>query len=375
MLVTCVLIALFLYSVIAVVSVVGVLRYAPEMDSTTISQPRPAVTIVVAARNEEDDIARCIEALLNQSYEGDYEILIVDDESTDQTLPIAAKYTSDIRCRILTTRDSPSSLTGKARPLDTGFRSASFALIATTDADCTPPESWLSSLVDFLVANDSDMVCGCTVVNGKGLAGTVQRIDWLHLLCIAAGLNAAGKPLTAMGNNMLFKKQAYLDLGGYDRMGSTLTEDFHFYRTVAKNNPASVAILPVRSARNITNGEGSFRRMLEQKKRWLVGGFHAPPWVWLLYLTYFIVHAGLISVIAVNPVSGTTMFAAKVVLDSALIASLAHRLKENVPWISFPVFQVYQFAGVILIPILLLLGRRVAWKGRSHPVSQLSSTS
>lgn len=357
------------YGTVSLVSSYAVSRFA-KVDATTAppesDQPAyPPVSVVVAARNEEESLGDCIEALLAQDYPAGIEIIVVDDASTDKTFALASSF-ADKGVAVHSSSERDSQLTGKARPLDLGFRVATNNWVATTDADCRPPEGWLKGLVQRALSNpDLEMVCGCTVVSPHNMPSSVQRIDWLQLLCIASGLSLAGRPLTAMGNNMLLRRDRYLDLGGYEGIGDSLTEDFHLFQAFGK----SAEIVPLPTTMNRTLGETSFGELFMQKQRWLAGGLVAPVWVWLLYLTFALSHVGILYALVAAPLVGFALFLLKISFDVALIRALSSALDEDVQWRWFIPFQLYQLAGILIIPALLLTRRGVHWRGRAHGLS------
>ena len=93
------------------------------------------ISVVIPAHNEEKYIEKCLLSLENQSIpRKDYEIIVVNDSSTDKTKSVAKKYADrviDVHARIV----------GKAR--DVGFKKASGWIIASTDADTIVPRNWL----------------------------------------------------------------------------------------------------------------------------------------------------------------------------------------------------------------------------------------
>ncbi|NND72652.1 MAG: glycosyltransferase [Rhodothermales bacterium] len=337
----------------------------------------PSVSIVVAVRNEALQIRECLECLLQQDYEsGLYEILVVDDDSQDSTADIVNKMSGqDGRIKVLHARNHKGNLFAKTRPLDVGIRASKAQFIATTDADCRPPSSWLKTLVREALKYDKDMVCGCTVVDGPRLTQRIQRLDWLSLKCVAAGLDILGKPLTAMGNNMLFSRNLYLSLGGFEKMGQSVTEDYLFYRSVARANPDRGMITTSPGATNVTIGESSFLDLLNQKKRWLVGGTDSPPFAWILFVIFFAAHFSIVGTLVFEPYLGAALLVVKFAADAAMIRALSAQLKVNVPWILLPAYQLYQLVSAIVLPVALVMTPRVDWKSRQLSLTPHRSAS
>jgi glycosyltransferase involved in cell wall biosynthesis len=99
----------------------------------------PSVSIIVPVFNAQQTIVECIAALTKQDYAGEFEILVVDNESTDQSHELAAAFSTPVK---LLTERRP----GASAARNTGIRDASYDLIAFIDADCIARPDWLSSL-------------------------------------------------------------------------------------------------------------------------------------------------------------------------------------------------------------------------------------
>lgn len=117
-----------------------------------MSNKKLSVSVIIPAYNEENRITECLEAICNQSIKP-LEILLIDNNSNDQTVVIANKF-SDIT--IIRERDQ-----GLSYARSTGFNSAKGDIIARIDADTVVPYDWLEKLqLQFMQYNDLDGVTG-----------------------------------------------------------------------------------------------------------------------------------------------------------------------------------------------------------------------
>jgi peptidoglycan/xylan/chitin deacetylase (PgdA/CDA1 family) len=156
----------------------------------------PLVSIVVPAYNEEYVLEDCLVALQQQDYSGPYEIIVVNNASTDRTPEIARS----LGARVV---DEPAK--GYVRALRAGFAAAQGDIIACTDADTIVPPDWLSRLVAALTSR-SDVVAA---------AGTFAFHDgpaWLRFLSRLLGRCN----WDVSGGNMAVWRWAYQALGGFD---------------------------------------------------------------------------------------------------------------------------------------------------------------
>ena len=115
------------------------------------------VSIIIVARNEEKNIAACLDAVLAQDYPKEkLEIIVVDDHSTDSTFKIIRSYAeknAQLKCLQL-----PENSTGKKQGISFGINVSNGELIVTTDADCKMGIHWLASIVSFYKRSDAKMI-------------------------------------------------------------------------------------------------------------------------------------------------------------------------------------------------------------------------
>jgi glycosyltransferase involved in cell wall biosynthesis len=164
------------------------------------------VSAVVPAYNEETYVGACLDALARQDHAGfDVEIIVVDNKSTDETGEIA---------RARGARAVVEQRQGIARARQAGFEAAGGEIVASTDADSTPPPLWLEFVVAAL-AKDSTTL---------GVFGPLRVLDgarWEDLAqCYLIGafmwLNATIKRPTFCGPNFAVRRAAWQRVGGFD---------------------------------------------------------------------------------------------------------------------------------------------------------------
>ena len=109
----------------------------------------PKVSVLIPSRDEERNIAPCLEAVLAQDYPKDLlEIIVINDRSTDATASIVRRYQqTDSRIHLIEAGSNTEGLGPKKNALQSGIRASTGSIIITTDADCTPPEKWISTMV------------------------------------------------------------------------------------------------------------------------------------------------------------------------------------------------------------------------------------
>ena len=182
----------------------------------------PGVTVLIPAYNEEAVIATSVQAALEVDYPA-LEVLVLDDGSTDATSARAAEAAGgDARCEVVT---DPVNR-GKADRLNLGFERARHELVVVTDADTHVHPLALQLLVTRLLRSPLTVaVAGAPhVTNRTGVLPVMQTLEGASIIgLIRRTQSLTGRVGTVAGVLGIFRRQAVLDVGGYD--GQMATED------------------------------------------------------------------------------------------------------------------------------------------------------
>lgn len=327
----------------------------------------PNVSVLVAARNEEAHIGRCIAALQRQDYPHEkLEIVVANDQSSDATAAVTRAFAeSDPRIVPLDVPPPDGALQGKAHALHYAVLEARGDLLLVTDADCAPPPRWVMAMAGCFSDPVAGMVCGVTTVEHSTVSSAVQALDWLLLLTIASAASRIGLPLTAMGNNMAFRRRAYMDIGGYPALPFSVTEDYALFQAIHRTPQWQVQLLLDHRVANRTLPVASLRQAFEQRKRWARGGMSASAGAYALFTAVFLAHALLVVGLIVTPVLTVPLLALKCGADLAVIALSMRKLRQGGLLRAFPVFELFLFAYVVTMPFVLLLAPSIRWKERT----------
>lgn len=118
------------------------------------------ISVVIPAYNEEKLIHRCLSAFINQDTKERFEVILVDNASTDKTYEIASHFLDRIPLRIINEKRK-----GRGSARFSGFSQARGEVILSTDADCVVPPDWISSLFKELEKGKNSAVTGSCYVN------------------------------------------------------------------------------------------------------------------------------------------------------------------------------------------------------------------
>ncbi len=201
-----------LYLLLIILVVSGLLRLRRKTGTK-----RPAISVVISARNEENRIQKNLAALEKLNYPPEkYEIIFVDDASVDNTAALISSYVGiHDNWRLIRLKESERILPGKKAALKRGIDSARHDLIFTTDADCAPPPDWLKVMSAYFDDNTAMVIGHSPLVTGKSFFSRILAFDNLFSAIVGAAPAKLGFPHTSVGRNLAYRKEAYRAVGGY----------------------------------------------------------------------------------------------------------------------------------------------------------------
>lgn len=282
----------------------------------------PMVSVVVPARNEADTITHCLEALARQTYQaGKLELIVVDDHSTDGTAAVVQTFAEAFggRLQVLDLASHSLDHFGKKAALAAGIAQAKGTIILTTDADCIAAPTWVQTMTAYFEPGVA-MVSGPLRKQSDGSASVatnlatptwvlaeagyfepdetsagepldkqpsrpsffteVQALEAAGMMALGAAAIAMRKPTLANGANLGFRRDAFMEVGGYTGLDGVASGDdelllhrFHqqHQRIVFANHPD--ALVTAGTVRD-------WRAFAQQRLRWVSKSrAYNNPWI------------------------------------------------------------------------------------------------
>jgi cellulose synthase/poly-beta-1,6-N-acetylglucosamine synthase-like glycosyltransferase len=260
------------------------------------------VSVVVAARNEAENIGACLEALRAQDYPGEWEVVVVDDRSTDGTSDrIRESHWAGLR--LVRAPEEPRFRCPKKSALAAGIERSAGEVLLFTDADCRPPPNWITATV-ALFAPGVGLAAGHAFPRPlRGFRQRVWALENLAVGALGAGSAGMGRPLSCTGRNLAYRRQVYEEVGGFSAIGHLIGgDDVYFLRLVSRTrwgvvaNPSLVACGP---------GPQNWRALMRQKLRHAAkaGHYQGPARVLVVavYAFHLLLLVGLAELCRVRP--------------------------------------------------------------------------
>ena len=343
--------------------IIGARKSFPKLSEHKL----PTATIIIAARNEEDKILRTLESLNKLEYpEGKLQIIIVDDQSTDRTPQIIDYFIKDKnRFEKITTEEHHTKLIGKMRALAYAIKEAKGEVILTTDADCEVKPLWAKTVCSYY-QDDVAIVTGVTTQVAKNWFGGMQAIDFVYLLTAGAGTTNLNVPVSCIGNNMSYRKSAYDEVGGYEKLPYSVTEDFTLMNAIYNLKKYKV-IFPVDDQTLVTSIPcRSLKSLIRQKKRWGVGGLGVPFRGFVIMFWGFTANLLVLLTPFFFSLGWLYLVVFKFAIDFFLLYPVHLKLKIGKNLKYFFHFEIYYLLYVVLLPFIVLPNKKVIWKGREY---------
>lgn len=326
------------------------------------------VSIIVPFRNEAQNLPRFLSSLQKLNFPALFEVIFIDDESTDESVKIISDFqiNSNLKIKVLKNNYDPNrKLTSKQQAIDLGIQKAEYPLIALTDADIILDERWLLSLVEAL-KEDTELIFGHTIIKTDGsIFSFLQAFQLEFLFSFASVFSYCGITGSCMGNNLLIKRDSYISSGGFDAIGYSVTEDrallYHFKRQKRKIS-TTIPFLPTA----YTLPHKNFSLFINQVYRWTKGGFTYGKNLYVLgiffaiqNLIFLLSFANIISSFPIKTITLTNFFLLWLFLTITFIKNGIRKM-----YLYFPLYYFFLLVEGAILAFSLLINKKVIWKGR-----------
>lgn len=245
-----------------------------ELGKLPIYKTFPKLSVIIAAKNEEKNVTQLLDSLSKLHYpEENYEVIIVDDNSDDNTSNlIQTQISKKNNFRLL--KADQKKLEGKKGALQIGIENAKYNLIVITDADCKPEINWLKAIASKLDAG-YDFVFGVAPIeSGKKLVQKLSAFENLrnsYLSMAAVGINI---PCSASARSFAFRKKSFERIGGYSNTTQTISGDDDLLLREAVKNKMLIGTLIDPEAFVYSAAPASFEEYKKQKVRHIKTSFY-----------------------------------------------------------------------------------------------------
>jgi cellulose synthase/poly-beta-1,6-N-acetylglucosamine synthase-like glycosyltransferase len=339
-------------------------------------KPRTLVSIIVPARNEENNITACLNSLLAQTYPANmFEVIVIDDHSTDNTVAaVKAFKQSNVKLLRLAdfVKEGDETNSYKKKALTAGINQSKGELIITTDADCTAGSQWLMEMVARYESQKPVMIIAPVDFTSDGsLVQLFQSLDFMSMQGITVATHQLGLGNMCNGANFAFQKKAFEAVNGYDGIDHLASgDDYLLMMKLQKAFPGNKVYLKSKNAIMHTAPQPDAGSFLQQRIRWASksGKYDDKKMTATLLLVYlFNLSFLVLALMGFNKgaylVLSGCMLLVKIVAELIFLYPVAKFFNKKSQLLFFPVLQPLHIAYIIIAGLLGFVGK-YTWKGR-----------
>ncbi|MBL7697287.1 MAG: glycosyltransferase [Chitinophagaceae bacterium] len=329
------------------------------------------VSVIIAVRNEEDNIPGLLKCLNEQDYPKDkYEVIIADDSSTDNTFMVVSNIYFDYLSKIALKLEGSGS---KKEALQACITVASGEMIIATDADCRMGSSWISAYVSFYKKTGAQCIAAPVKMDwDNSLLQIFQTLDFLAMQAITGASVSRRFHTMCNGANFAYTKQAFIEVNGFegiDRIPSG--DDMLLMHKISVAYPGKVMYMKNPESVVFTKAESSWKSFFHQRIRWASKAVHYKDRkiFYALVLTYLVnvcyLILGIASFFDVRWLSFfLLLLIAKILIEFPFINAAAIFFNQQQLMKFFPFLQPLHILYVIIAGWFGRFGSYV-WKSRT----------
>jgi len=345
----------------------------------------PTVSVVIAARNEEENISGLLDSLRRQVYPSDsLEIIVIDDGSTDGTgrvLTSCAEQMPNLRYYRLD--KIPSGWSPKKWALTQGIGHSTGEIILTTDADCRPGPAWVETVVRPFADPSVGMVSAPAplIADGKSMWWEALFLDSCAQDALVAAGTGQGLALTCSGRNLAYRKRLFEELEGFQGVEHFVSgDDELLMQKMVAAGGWRLAFALCAEAIVPSQPPPTFSAFVRQRMRFASKGRHyfrlktKPRFKFVVALIYLANLTGIISLV-VALVTLRFIWLAPLVLKIAsegiLVPPYLRKIQRPVRLVTFILTGLFYPLYIVFFGTLGSFST-IAWKGRRYESSRVS---
>jgi len=332
------------------------------------SKAKPPVSIIIAARNEEDNLLANLPIILEQDYP-QFEVVVINDCSVDDSIAVLQTYQEKYsNLHVVNIIENERYEGGKKYAITLGIKGSKYDRLVFTDADCRPvSRKWIEKVVESAAGDEAIVLGYSPYLSDGGFLNKIIRFDafntGLNYLCFAL----CGIPYMGVGRNLSYSKSSFFSVGGFKSHYKLMSgDDDLFINQIAKKAHTFICLDQEAVVPSIP--EKSWRDYWFQKRRHLSTGFHYKPLHRLLLLlqplsVLLFWLAAIVLLLSHNWLEITLVVVLSRVLLQILIFRRSSRwLGQSDLAILAPIFEILILVFTTCAHTANAVSKRVTWK-------------
>ena len=321
------------------------------------------ISVIISAKDEEKNIKKLVDSLSSLNYpKNNFEIIIVDDNSTDNTLNELINYNNN-KNHFKIVELKPTGQKGKRDALAFGIQQAQYPFILITDADCQPETNWLKEYSNKFQSGYDILFGIAPFYQNKTLVNKISCFENLRSSLLGFTMAVLGIPYTASARNLGFTKSAFNKIGGYSKTKNTLSgdDDLLLREAIIKN--LKIGTVTEQGSYVFSDTKKTFLEYFLQKARHTQTSFHYLLKHKLVLGVWHLLNLSLLFspiLMFINPMF-SILLPSKILIDSILVKSTQKKFSYKFSLLQIGYLQIV-YEIFLIVHFFNSKFSRIKWK-------------
>lgn len=331
--------------------------------------PEVPVSVIICAKNEEENLKNFLPAILEQDYPN-FEVIVINDASADNTLEVIEEFQNiDPRIKIVDVQNNEAFWANKKYALTLGIKKAKNEHLLFTDADCAPQsKNWIREMSrNFQPGTSLVLGYGGYFHHSKSLLNKLIRFETLLTAIQYFSYARLGSPYMGVGRNLAYTSSQFYEMKGFaSHLHLRSGDDDLFINEAATSDNTAICFHPDSITRSVP--KSTFSEWFHQKRRHVsVASHYKTKHKILLSLFYisrvlFWIFFAVLLLLQYYPQIVLGILGLKLIIEAFVYIKAAKKLKEtDVVWL-FPFFDLFLIFLQLAIFISNLISKPKHWK-------------
>jgi len=341
---------------------------AHRIPELRITDPKPPVSVVIAARDEYLNLYENLPAILEQDYP-DFEVIVVNNDSTDESAILLRNFQQQYpHLNVITLERNLNFFKGKKFPLSLGIRAAKNDILIFTDADCKPSSpQWINHMQSGFL-NDTGIVLGIGQYRrAPGLLNLLVRYETFMIALQYLSFAIAGMPYMGVGRNLAYRKSLFLRQKGFiSHYNIASGDDDLFVNRAAASTTVNIRIHP--EAHTFSRPVNSFKRFYIQKRRHLTTAKYYKTGHKLILGLWAVATMTLFTALAINLalqnflILTSLLFLLKWISQFIILKKTSQKLRFQLLCVLSPVLELMMMTVHGIVSVANFFSKPKQWK-------------
>ena len=319
-----------------------------KTEAKNVSQTHP-VSVIICARDEAANLVKNLPGALVQKYKTTHEVIVVNDNSLDESKYILEEYQREFKqLQLVELKQEARFIPGKKFPLSVGIKTAKHEIVLLTDADCVPAsEFWIEKMQDGF-KDGIEIVLGYGAMHKKkGFFNKMVRWETFHTALQYLSYAKSGMAYMGVGRNLSYKKSVFFRHKGFSAHNHVPGGDDDLFINNAATKKNTTIVID-KDSFTLSAPATSWKQWIRQKRRhYTTSKYYKPLHKFLLGLYAFSLFLFyplfIVSLFIFSWKLTLIAFAIRFIVQAFVIFKTTNKLDEKdlFPWFVF--FDVWMF--------------------------------